>query len=143
MKVCVRARGFRNVYVRSKLILIQKKCAGLCMCAQLFSCLARCQWLAYSAPNSCKVPPSPLLTNSCRSCPLRCAQTPHCFCLRAYACTFEEETGKRKRGNSRVARVRDANSKHSQALEAYQTETFYKYSARLSDSSAYKPEPPS
>lgn len=66
-----------------------------CRVCSSFSCLAHCQWLAYSAQNSCKVPPSPLLTNSCRSCPLRCAQTTHCFCLHSYACIFEEETRKK------------------------------------------------
>ncbi len=57
-------------------------CVCVVMCAyRLLACLAHCQWLAYSAPNSCKVPSSPPWTNSCRSCPLRCAQTLHCMCV--------------------------------------------------------------
>ena len=50
-------------------------------------------------PNSCKVPSSPPWTNSCRSCPLRCAQTLHsvhvclCVCVHEHVCqrTMEGE----------------------------------------------------
>lgn len=66
---------------------------SVCVCAcRLLAHLAHCQWLAYSAPNSCKVPSSPPWTNSCRSCPLRCAQTLHCVRLHAYVYAFEGET---------------------------------------------------
>lgn len=39
-------------------------------------------------PNSCKVPSFPPWTNSCRSCPLRCARTLHCLCASVSLCAL-------------------------------------------------------
>lgn len=39
-------------------------------------------------PNSCKVPSFPPWTNSCRSCPLRCARTLRCLCASVSLCAL-------------------------------------------------------
>lgn len=87
----------------------------------LLACLARCQQLAYSAPNSCKVPSSPPWTNSCRSCPLRCAQSSLHVCKRvgvsSYICVyvyvFERELGGEREQNFTADWIHDANNIHA------------------------------